>query len=539
MLNITDEEKLLWQSDSQHKEYEIVFKQPNSEQTISILYNEDLVGESLKLTQILEDNNTLTFAGVNSDYLTFECIDLIQDYRGCDIEVWAKLSGTTYPKRLFFFGPVLEQENQTHEDVTTSITAYDLISVINRLNLTSWWNELSLPTNATFRDYIERIIDKFATETGCEVFSELDYSLLANIDLVLSYKPDLIADFQEVTGEMLIKWIAQAANVYITMQGRKLRPVKIQPMKDGLRPHVGLRPHPGLFPYGGSYDKAYSTADYIKVDYEPYRTNKIDQVVVNDKVGIGQGQYPTEKGDNVFYLDSNPFLWAMDMQQAAENIYQRIKDVYFTPSKIEAVGLPFIELGDVCKLYTQKNIIYSYILKRTLKGMQALIDDYANESEQVQQSHEPSFASVTSDNGKSILKIQADIVEINELKASKIYVDEEVAKKVSAEELYVSGTTVINNAHIDNLDASKITSGRISTDHLSTSVITTGNLSAQSISASQISGGSLSGSLISGGGATLNSLNCSEFLCDYGGTQKLVPVSVSVGGKARIILATQ
>lgn len=494
MKNITEEEKNLWLSNSQPKNITIsIYKNGD----YIILNNSDIVSESLEITEILESGKTLSFGDVNASSLKFRCRDIAQDVRGCSVTV--SLAFKDYPQysQYVFAGRIDTQSNQTHEDVITTITAYDYIKMAFELDLTEWWKNLQIADNQPFSAYVNLITRKLASDGGCAPFEDSSLAKMANLNQIIAKKPDLNADYTSLSGEMFLKWIAQVCNVYITLVRGRLVAVRLPEMKEGLRPHIGLRPHKGLYPSAGSYDFSVPQSNYISATYEPYKTEKIDQVIITDKGGIGEWKYPNIQGDgkNIFFMDGNPFVWAMsDIQAVAQTIFDRIKNVYFTPCNVKCYGTVFMELGDVIKVSTVKNIILSYILKRTMKGINSITDSFTNKAEQYQGSHAPSYSEINNANGKTILKIQADIVEINELKASKVYVDDEVAKKVSAEELYVSGTTIIDNAHIENLDASKITSGTISTSRLDSSVITTSNFSSQNINADNITSGTLNAS---------------------------------------------
>lgn len=499
------------------------------------LTNSDIVSESLEITQILESGKTLSFGDVNASSLKFRCRNLTQDVRGWFLNANLKLKDYPQYALNIFDGKLDTQSNQTHEDVTTTITAYDHIKTAFALDMTDWWKNVQMADNQPFSAYVDLITRKLSSDCGLAQFDGSSLAKMANLNQIIPKKPDLISDYSGLSGEMFLKWIAQVCNVYITLVNGRLVAVRLPEMKEGLRPHIGLRPHKGLYPSAGRFDLSVPESSYISATYEPYKTEKIDQVIITDKGNIGEWKYPNIEGDgkNIFFIDGNPFLWAMsDAQSAAQTIYDRIKNVYFTPCNVKCYGTVFMELGDVIRVSTVKNVILSYILKRTMKGINSITDSFTNKSEQYQSSHTPSYSEISNDNGKSILKIQADIVEINELVAEKASIsqlesaearigtletDSLTAKNINAatftlDQGHISGLTVmqanveslcanaltadnidsktftLGSGHIGNLDASKITSGTISTARLSSSVVTSSNISTQTLSASQITG---------------------------------------------------
>ncbi len=65
--------------------------------------------------------------------------------------------------------------------------------------------------------------------------------------------------------------------------------------------------------------------------------------------------------------------------EIGENIYNIMQDVsVYRPFEVETVGNPMVEVGDSIQIGTTNNeVIVSYVLKRTLTGIQALKDTYS------------------------------------------------------------------------------------------------------------------------------------------------------------------
>ena len=73
---------------------------------------------------------------------------------------------------------------------------------------------------------------------------------------------------------------------------------------------------------------------------------------------------------------------AADLQTIADNVLSVIGVVWYRPAQVEARGNPCLEVGDGILLHTSREDIYTYILSRTLKGIQALRDSYASSGEE-------------------------------------------------------------------------------------------------------------------------------------------------------------
>lgn len=499
-----------------------------------VLSDADVMAEDMEISQILESENTLSFFGANASSLKIKCEDLTEDVRGYRISVnLVDLASPTEETTIHLFDGVVDsQANQTHEDIITTLTAYDWMSQIYQMDFTSWWNSLTVANN-NLGGYIDAFFEEVASRISGVTLSSDFTSNMLNRDKNLNAKPDLIKTYGAVSGEMLLKWFAQITCVYLYFDHATLRSTYLKPLTEGLHPHIGLYPRVGLYPYGGSYDAKYGESDYISASYEPYQTEKVDKVVITDQEGIGQGQSPATDGDNALFIDANPFAWAMNMMECAEAIYNRVKDVYFTPSKIQAVYDPRIELGDVVKVYTQKNTIFSYILKRVMKGIHAIFCTYTNKAEQWQESHSPSFASVSSENGKSILKIQADVVEMNEVIATKVTADEVNAQIGNFDYTNTNALTA------GTIDAAEFTLGSGHISSLNANVINSGTLSAARIDAAIMRTSDLYSQLAALNYVSMKSVSLNEVLVTDGQTYTLKPKRVTIPGfGAMTILAS-
>ena len=145
MLNISEANKNLYRNGSH---VQMVINVPNKNITLT---NSDLVADSAELTESIESGNSLSFMGCIATKFKFSCADVIEDIRGEYIEVSITPdSGDALP---LFKGYIDSQDNQTHEDLLTTFTAYDVMTKVNSANVSSWYNSLSFPmTIKNFRD---------------------------------------------------------------------------------------------------------------------------------------------------------------------------------------------------------------------------------------------------------------------------------------------------------------------------------------------------------------------------------------------------
>jgi polyhydroxyalkanoate synthesis regulator phasin len=81
------------------------------------------------------------------------------------------------------------------------------------------------------------------------------------------------------------------------------------------------------------------------------------------------------------YIVSGNFLvygkGADELRQIANNMLSKIKGLEYRPFTADVKGNPCFEVGDAIRFVTTYEFVESYILKRTLKGLQALRDDWS------------------------------------------------------------------------------------------------------------------------------------------------------------------
>lgn len=76
------------------------------------------------------------------------------------------------------------------------------------------------------------------------------------------------------------------------------------------------------------------------------------------------------------YIIKNCTFTDTAMTEVLKNMANAIRDIIYMPADIEAVGLPYIEPGDVVEVITPDGGFDTVVLRRTLKGIQSLKDSY-------------------------------------------------------------------------------------------------------------------------------------------------------------------
>lgn len=119
---------------------------------------------------------------------------------------------------------------------------------------------------------------------------------------------------------------------------------------------------------------------YKSVKYEDFVCQKVTKVQIRQSENDIGAVYPdTEitENDNSYILQDNFLVYGMGadaLETVARNLYEVIKVVKYRPYNCEKIGNPCLSLGEAVNVYTAKEIIESYVLSRTYKGIQQPID---------------------------------------------------------------------------------------------------------------------------------------------------------------------
>lgn len=384
MIKVTDATKAAWKSDAAHKEIEI--RIPEADITLS---NEDIVSESLELKEAIESSGNLSFQGCIAASLKVECFTLVDDtLEGMWIEADIIADNTqTIP---LFRGYISEVTNQTHEEFTTVIRAYDALYKINNTDVTSWYNGLSFPMT------VQAFRNSFFNRVG--VTQVADYLTNDGITIQKTIEDKVIM------GSKIIKAICQINGRFgrISRTGR-FEYVHLTEAAEALYPAEDLYPDDDIYPSDENAVDNVLKAHYSAISFENYRVASIDKVQVIDK--SGQIAASAGSGTNIFTLKDNPLVWGLssaNLQAVARNLYNTVQGLWYTPSEVKCVGLPYVECGDFVLMSARLSIIRSYVLSRTLKGIQAITDSFKAPGDKKQPVYTPNIQTQANANAQAI-----------------------------------------------------------------------------------------------------------------------------------------
>ncbi len=466
MYTVNQATKDAYKSDSAHKE--LVVRIPSANIT---LQNEDILADSLELKEAIESGDNLSFQGCIAASLKIECFNLVDETlvgRAIECDITAD-NTQTIP---LFRGYISEVTNATHEEFTTTIRAYDALYSINNRDVTAWYNALTFPISMiNFRN-------SFFSYVG--VTQVADY--LPNDGITIQKA----IDDKVIVGEKIIKSICQINGRYgrINRLGR-FEYVHLVEGIEALYPREDLYPADDIYPAAENALDNVAKAYYKDISFENYRVSPITKVQLINKDGAIAAT--AGSGSNVFTLQNNPLTWGLSasvLNAMATNLYNTIQGLWYTPSEVSCVGLPYVECGDFVMMSARRSIIRAYVLSRTLKGIQILEDSYKADGDRTQPVYIPTVQTQTNANAVAITaettrattaeraeastrqsqinseastrqsQINAVNVRCDNLSAKDAQIENLVATKASISDLQATNANVSNlNARVANVQS--------------------------------------------------------------------------------------
>lgn len=324
--------------------------------------------DAFELDEILCSEQELTFGSCEANCVKFTARDMPGSIVGKTIRITETVDGNTDVP--FQYGIYKVYSDVPSSDRTKrEITAYDAMYDIVNTDVKSWYAGLSFPmTLRQFRDSFFAYFGITQKETTL-----VNDAMTVNRTLVATQtdSESTITEESAISGKTVVTAICEINGVFgnINRDG-EFEYVELEQITNPLYPANDLYPSDDLFPRDPNTISM--TGHYITFDYEDFQTNQITQLEIrpgDDSAGAVVGT----SGNN--YVISGNFLISdktgAELETIAANTLSIIRRASYTPIKSsEVVGNPCIELGDPIRFNTTREIVESYVLQRTLTGIQ-------------------------------------------------------------------------------------------------------------------------------------------------------------------------
>ena len=185
-------------------------------------------------------------------------------------------------------------------------------------------------------------------------------------------------DPKELSGLDVLKAICQINGCFghIDKTG-ELKYVRLQ--QTGLYPSEDLYPEDSLFPAesGGDGREVEIVEHYRQpMEYEDYLVEGITGLTIREQEGDVGASVGTD--ENAYTIEGNFLLYgknSSELLEIANGILPLISGKVYRPAKVKCNAMPWLEVGDAMRIFTRDDIVETFCMNRTTSGCQAMTDE--------------------------------------------------------------------------------------------------------------------------------------------------------------------
>jgi gas vesicle protein len=355
-------------------QYAELFKKDSIDKQLTIetddkttkITNVELHQEQFELTESICSESELTIGSCEAAVLKFTVSNIFLPMKDKMITVKTVIDNNT--SNPFQIGRYkVYSDTPTADRTKRDIVAYDRLYDVINADVAEWYNTLLPEKDSTTT--MKAFRDSFFGYFGIE---QADAQLV-NDDM----KVEKTVEPEELSGATVLNCICEINGCFGHIgRDSKFHYIYLEQEIQGLYPRNDLYPADDLYPREPKSTRI-SKSLYISAQYEDFLVKTIDKLQIRkeeDDIGVIVGS-----GTNAYVIQDNFLVYGKGSEELtgiANNIYGKIRGIIYRPFSADCKGNPCIEVGDAVRLPTKYEIIESYVLKRTLKGIQALRDNY-------------------------------------------------------------------------------------------------------------------------------------------------------------------
>jgi predicted nucleic acid-binding Zn-ribbon protein len=344
--------------------------------------NTELHQEKFELTESLCSESELTFGACEAGMIKFTVSNVFLPMKGKWLTAKMTLDG--HKDKPFQIGRYkVYSDTPTADRTCRDVVAYDALYDILSSDVTDWYNQI-LPqkdSKVTLKQFRDSFFNHFGVEQ--EEVSLVNDEMIIEKTVEVTASSSGSSDTAEtstigetISGKEVLSCILEI-NGCMGNIGRvgKFRYVYLTQEMQGLYPANDLYPADDLYPRNPK-STSISKSQYISAQYEDYIVRTIDKLQIREKendIGVIVGD-----GKNTYVIEGNFLVYGKgtkELNEIGEKTLSKIKGIIYRPFSADCKGNPCLEVGDAVRMTTKYELIETYILKRTLKGIQALRDD--------------------------------------------------------------------------------------------------------------------------------------------------------------------
>jgi voltage-gated potassium channel Kch len=329
---------------------------PVDDTPLLLVREDQITYESLSINQMLCSSESLTFGECNAAKIEITVADVTMDVTGKEFTLSVEVGGYEMMMGIYKVDSFERQADRR----LRKIVAYDRMLNFD-IDVSGWYRGLTFPMS--LKQYRKSLCD-FIGIRQKEITLPLD-------DMAVTRS----IDPSKLSGRDAMKGICEINGCFgqIDVTGR-FKYVFLG--ASGLFPSEELYPAEDLFP---SQLEGESLSHYKPsgTTYEDFLVYGIDKVQIRQEEGDVGAIYGA--GTNAYTVQGNFLVYGKNAQELltiAATVHNQISGKIYRPCKIVTQALPWVEPGDGIICYTSDDVIETYCLKRTIKGIQAMMDTF-------------------------------------------------------------------------------------------------------------------------------------------------------------------
>jgi hypothetical protein len=308
------------------------------------IYADQIVDDTFELTESIITDDDIRFGACRASQIKFKLANVQEELKGREFTIKQLIGDSdVIPLGKFKVNSAKLQDDLIFKDVI----AYDKLADLD-VNVADWYNGLFPEGDETYTlaQFRANLLDYLGIEYENQTLPNDDMTVTKTIEPT------------QISGRTVLEATVELNGAFghINRQGKFVRIVL-----------------PKLI---DSTPEEIAKDIYMTVKFEEYEVKPVDKLQVRseeDDIGAIYGE-----GINTYVIQGNFLLYgkrAEELQTIAENVSANIFGRAYRPYTAESIGLPYLEVGDTVALTTEDTVV-SYILQRTLTGIQALKDEF-------------------------------------------------------------------------------------------------------------------------------------------------------------------
>lgn len=317
-----------------------------------------ICAETLNLTESLSSGNNIIWGSCEAAKFVVTVADVDDEIKGREFTATLSIGDYKMAYGIYTVDSVVRQADRRKR----KITAYDRMVKFDA-DVADWYHAMYPSDDITHT--IKELRDSLCDEIGVPQ----QQTELINDGLVVgkTISPESLC------GRDVLKAICEINGVFGHFD-RTGTLVYVSLQDTGLYPSDTLYPGDDLYPQSG-WAAAEELEYYRSITYEDYLIDGIDRVQVRQEEGdIGA---VVGSGGNTYVVEGNFLVYGLgsaDLTKLAWSIYDTIAGKTYRPAKIATYAMPWIEVGDGLRAITTDTEIATFVLTRTMSGIQGMMD---------------------------------------------------------------------------------------------------------------------------------------------------------------------